>query len=781
MKTKIISILTILVILFNIIPITNVFASSTSFSLTITANKQTAKAGDTITYTITANATGGITILDFYLDIPDGLTYVENSGTIGAEIGNIAEKGFTQNDQGCIYTFANDTAFELNNVQLGTFECTVNDNTSGDCTVGVKEFEVCDENLEEISSSNITKNYTKVTVVLEATGVSLNKETENLNIGGQTTLVATLTPEGTTDSVKEWASSDTNVATVNNGVVTAVSEGTATITVKTTNDKTASCVITVVCAHTNKTEVAAVEPTCTQTGNNKYYVCDDCGKIFKADGLTETSVANETIAALGHDFSLEKNNETQHWKECSRCGEKTEIQNHESDTWISDDTHHWKVCGCGVVISKEEHTHGTSVREREVAPTCKTKGSHDEVTYCTICGKELSRISVEDEKVQHTPGTPVQEHIVPATHAEEGSYEEVIYCSVCEEELSRTQKTIPVIPHDGSQSPWYSDENEHWKVCGCGVKVDVANHEAGEMVKEKIVAPTCTENGKHDEVVYCSICGHEISRVRDVVDAATGHNEGAPVRENVVEATCTKEGSYDEVVYCSVCGEELSRTKKVIEKTAHTPADAVKENEVKSTVNKEGSYDEVIYCKDCGKELSRVGKTTPKFVYEVLEGKDGEHEDETQGTLTFKVNGEFSKFTGLKIDDKEVDKSKYTVKSGSTIVTLDADYLNSLSVGTHKIAFVYDDGEVTTNFKVSEVVKDDNKEQETKQENNNSEISNENKDTSVEEKTSTKNNKSSVNTGDNSNITIWTLGLLASAILFVIIVKCIVKNRKSQH
>ena len=40
------------------------------------------------------------------------------------------------------------------------------------------------------------------------------------------------------------------------------------------------------------------------------------------------------------------------------------------------------------------------------------------------------------------------------------------------------------------------------------------------------------------------------------------------VKENEVAATCTAEGSYDSVVYCTVCGEELSRTSEVVAKLA---------------------------------------------------------------------------------------------------------------------------------------------------------------------------------------------------------------------
>ncbi|MCQ2602806.1 MAG: leucine-rich repeat domain-containing protein, partial [Clostridia bacterium] len=52
-------------------------------------------------------------------------------------------------------------------------------------------------------------------------------------------------------------------------------------------------------------------------------------------------------------------------------------------------------------------------------------------------------------------------------------------------------------------------------------------------------------------------------------NCAYGHIRAQEVEENVVAATCTTDGSYDAVVYCKVCGKELSRKKQTIEKLGH--------------------------------------------------------------------------------------------------------------------------------------------------------------------------------------------------------------------
>ena len=75
-----------------------------------------------------------------------------------------------------------------------------------------------------------------VTVIkrtVEVTSVTLDKSTLSLAKGDTEILVATVTPDDATDKTITWASSDETVAVVDqNGKVTAVDAGTATITAK---------------------------------------------------------------------------------------------------------------------------------------------------------------------------------------------------------------------------------------------------------------------------------------------------------------------------------------------------------------------------------------------------------------------------------------------------------------------------------------------------------------------------------------------------------------------
>ena len=74
-------------------------------------------------------------------------------------------------------------------------------------------------------------------------GISLSQNTISFTTLTSVTLSATLTPNDTTDTLT-WASSDTDVATVVDGVVTAVGIGTATITV-TCGNQSATCAVSV--------------------------------------------------------------------------------------------------------------------------------------------------------------------------------------------------------------------------------------------------------------------------------------------------------------------------------------------------------------------------------------------------------------------------------------------------------------------------------------------------------------------------------------------------------
>ena len=95
-------------------------------------------------------------------------------------------------------------------------------------------------------SIDIPEEPTPEPEVINVESVSLNSQTGELRVGEQTTLIAIITPDNATNKAVTWKSDDTEVATVDNGVVTAVGEGKTNITVTTVDgNKTATCAITV--------------------------------------------------------------------------------------------------------------------------------------------------------------------------------------------------------------------------------------------------------------------------------------------------------------------------------------------------------------------------------------------------------------------------------------------------------------------------------------------------------------------------------------------------------
>lgn len=81
--------------------------------------------------------------------------------------------------------------------------------------------------------------------VIVPTSIVLDRSKVTLDVGDSTTLVAKVSPTSANDTSVIWLSSNTRVASVNGGKITAKMAGTATITAKTSNGITTTCVVTV--------------------------------------------------------------------------------------------------------------------------------------------------------------------------------------------------------------------------------------------------------------------------------------------------------------------------------------------------------------------------------------------------------------------------------------------------------------------------------------------------------------------------------------------------------
>ncbi|MBR2056751.1 MAG: hypothetical protein IJ978_03720, partial [Clostridia bacterium] len=257
-----------------------------------------------------------------------------------------------------------------------------------------------------------------------------------------------------------------------------------------------------------------------------------------------------------------------------------------------------------------KHSPAASVEEVTKAPTCTSKGSYDDVVYCSICEAELSRqsnvldslghdLTPHDSKAPtcteigwntyvtcsrcdyttyaelpatgHTESAVVVENNVAPTCTATGSYDNVVYCATCDAELSRTTITVDALGHDiinhEGKAPTCTEIG--WSAYVTCSRCEYTTYEeksalGHDPVEHSAKAPTCTEIG-WNAYVTCSRCDHTTY----VEIPATGHTPESVVVENNVAPTCTATGSYDNVVYCATCDAELSRDEIVVPALGH--------------------------------------------------------------------------------------------------------------------------------------------------------------------------------------------------------------------
>ena len=161
---------------------------------------------------------------------------------------------------------------------------------------------------------------------------------------------------------------------------------------------------------------------------------------------------------------------------------------------------------------------------------------------------------------------------------------------------------------------------------------------------------------------------------------------------------------------------------------------------------------------------TQPGNATVKNTYQIIDGANSSWTHDSDGNITIRGNGDFSKFTGVKVDGNLIDKSNYTAKEGSTIITLKASYLNTLSTGTHTVEILWTDGSASTTFTTKANTSDIS---------NNNQNNNNNSDSS-DDKPSSGTDKKDVapKTGDNTPIVwLFILSILSGTGLIITVKK----------
>lgn len=291
-----------------------------------------------------------------------------------------------------------------------------------------------------------------------------------------------------------------------------------------------------------------------------------------------------------------------------------------------------------------------------------------------------------------------------------GSYEEGytgdICCSDCNEKIA-DGKSIAKNAHNPA-AVWTTDEHDHWKECqtvGCGNVIDKAAHSGGEA--------TCVSKA------VCEVCKAQYG---DIDAANHKHNE---IRD--AKPATEQEKGYTGDTWCIDCNTKIA-TGSEIAMLEHKP----KLVEAKdATVTEQGNI-KYYYCENCGKyfadedgtkEISLSETVIKKLPPEIIEGNNAIVNNGEKKSLTFRSNAAFADFIRVELDGKTLDEKNYSKEEGSIIVTLNAEFVSTLSVGEHTIGIVSESGTATAKFTVK----------------------------------ATGGSAESPKTGDNNNIVVWSL------------------------
>lgn len=387
-----------------------VFAAG-SVKFTMTSDKAKASPGDTITYTVTMGEVSRFDSLKYKLSIPEGLTFVAGSGKLAdnlKETLNCVDTAWTESTKVFYITLCSDGIGYTSTTptELMTFQCKVDDGATGSLKIEfiIEPNNCYDSDYDNIAFTTETPSITITAAPKPATGITLNKSELTLTAGEDETLTATVTPEGSTDTVV-WSSSKTDVATVDSatGKVTAVAPGEAIITA-TAGTKTATCKVTVNCGHASFTPVPAKDSNCTEKGWDAYKKCDLCGKLFDMSDNPLTEIPYRALND-NHDFDTTAwgyKEADGHAHVCSRnAAHHDTVVPHTAGPAATETTP--QTCTeCGFVMQPATgHVHADHLTKVDkVDATCTTDGNKE--YYRCTCGKLFEDAAAATEITDHS-------------------------------------------------------------------------------------------------------------------------------------------------------------------------------------------------------------------------------------------------------------------------------------------------------------------------------------------------------------------------------------------
>ena len=348
----------------------------------------------------------------------------------------------------------------------------------------------------------------------------------------------------------------------------------------------------------------------------------------------------------------------------------------------------------------------------------------------------------KDETHKETPVVKVTSAVKkPATCTETGvtTYTATVEFNGQTHKDTKDVADLPATNHSYGEPEW------NWSEDGktCTVTFTCANDEIHKETPEVKVTSAvktpanCTEAGVTTYTATVEFNGKTYTDTKDLTDIpATGHSYGKP------EWNWSEDGKTCTVTFICVNDETHKETPEVkVASEIKTPATCTETGVTTYTATVEFNGQTYTDTKDLtdipatghsyeNGKCTVCGAIASDFKAVITAGANGTWQKGTKDGLSFTSNAAYKHFQKVQVDGKDLDASNYTVKEGSTIVTLKASYLETLSVGKHTLAIVSETGTATTEFTVkAAAVTDDTQ---------------------------------SPQTGDDSNIALWIAVLLAA-------------------
>lgn len=444
---------------------------------------------------------------------------------------------------------------------------------------------------------------------------------------------------------------------------------------------------------------------------------------------------------LGHDFTggTWQTDADHHWKKCSRCDVTDTESPHEWNsgkvttqptcTTAGQKTYTCTVCSATKVETLDALGHNFAKYDAKAA-TCTEIGWNTYFT-CTNCNyttyKEIAALG--HDKVSHKAKA--------ATCTEKG-WNAYDTCSRCD---YTTYKEIAALGHDFTSNTWQSDAHRHWKKCSrCKAAGKKTQHTGGTATcKDRAVCTTCskaygtldakhhvggteirdmveptTKKAGHTGNSYCKGCNTKLSDgtvIPVISNLSTGKKSDLATALKDMEKFLNSHGSnytanqkkqlIANINAIKSALKSIENTEKAVKKAEAMPAADKIQPDNKAAIDAYESAKKAYDALSAG-EKNMAGEHTKAILdtmlkaltaYDITSG-DGStwKENNKDNGLTFKVNGYHKKFAGIVINGTVVDKKYYEIEAGSTIITLKAEYLQTLPAGNYTLLVQYTDG-----------------------------------------------------------------------------------------